>query len=148
MFKQTLAAFIALSGLNTAASAQAAGTQIGVATCAPPGLINSLPLEQVPGSDLVTVTTSIDGNPEKLLIGIGYLSTQLWNTPAAKLDLAVLNRGRFMDAGGRFSEGVARVGHFTQGNMETGYFEIAVRPDPDIPNAGFDGVLGTNMRQR
>lgn len=146
MFRKIFLTVIAMSGLHTAAAAQAAATN--TPGCAPPELINSLPMEQVPSSDLVTVTTSIDGNAEKLLIGIGDLSTQLWNTPAAKLDLAVLNRGRFMDAGGRFSEGVARVEHFTQGNMETGNFEIAVRPDPDIPNAGFDGVLGTNMMQR
>ena len=44
MFKQALAAFIAVLGLNTAAAAQAARAQTEGPTCAPPGLIpNSRP---------------------------------------------------------------------------------------------------------
>ena len=145
MFKQTSVAFVALLTFNTAAASQPAST---AGACTPPTLLNSLPMEETPGGGTMTVTAAIDGTPHRLLVGIGDLSTQLWDSPAAKLDLAVLNHGRFMDAGGRFSEGVARVERFTLGSMETGNFAIAVRPDPDFPNAGFDGVLGTNMMQR
>jgi hypothetical protein len=144
MFKQTSIAFIALLGLSSAATAQTAQAD----SCARPDLISSVKLESIPGSDLLTVATTVDGSPEKLLLGIGDLSTQLWNAQAAKLDLTVLPRSRFMDAGGRFSEGSARVGKFALGNMETGGFDIAVRPDPDFAQAGFDGLLGTNMMQR
>ena len=144
MFNQTSIALIALLGLTGAAAAQTARD----GACARPDLISSVPLESIPGSDLLTVSTMIDGSPEKLLLGIGDLSTQLWNAQAAKLDLAILSRGRFMDAGGRFSEGAARIGTFDFGNMQTGGFDIAVRPDPDFAQAGFDGLLGTNMMQR
>lgn len=149
MFKQTSVAFFALLSLSSAAAAQTAQAAAPQATgCARPGLVNSLPMEAVPGSDLLTVATTIDGSPEKLLIGIGDLSTQLWNAPAARLDLTILPRGRFMDAGGRFSEGAARIGKFALGSMETGGFDMPVRPDPDFAQAGFDGLLGTNMMQR
>ena len=144
MFKQTFVAIIALMGLNSAAAAQAANTN----ACAPPQLVNSLPMEQTPGGDTMTVTTAIDGSPEKLLIGIGDLSTQLWNTPATKLDLPVREGRRTMDAGGRFSLDVARVGSFTLGSMQTGNFDVRVEQDPDFANAGSDGVLGTDMMQR
>src|ERR1700743_669113 len=113
MFKQTSIAFIALLSLSSAATAQAD-------SCARPDLISSVPLESIPGSDLLTVSTTIDGSPEKLLLGIGDLSPQLWNAQAAKLDLAILSRGRFMDAGGRFSEGAARIGTFDFGKLQTG----------------------------
>ncbi len=53
-----------------------------------------------------------------------------------------------MDAGGRFSQSVARVARFTLGHMQTGNFDIQVDPDPDFANAGFDGVLGTDMMMR
>jgi beta-lactamase regulating signal transducer with metallopeptidase domain len=117
--------------------------------CAPPKLVNSLPMEQAPGSDVMTVTAAIDGNPERLLIGIGDLSTQLWNTPATKLDLPLRGRSHpVMDAGGRFSQDAARVGEFKLGSMETGTFDIQIMPDPGFANAGTDGILGTDMMQR
>jgi hypothetical protein len=170
MFKQTSVAFVALLGLNSAALSQPASSTSAAALvalndqpaspnaaqavaantseCAPPKLVNSLPMEQVPGSDLMTVTTAIDGSPEKLLVGIGDLTTQLWTTKATKLDLPVREGMRNMDSGGRFSLNVARVESFTVGSMKTGNFDLQIMPDPDFANAGTDGLLGTDMMQR
>jgi hypothetical protein len=115
------------------------------ADCAPPTLLNSLPMEQMPGSDTMTVPVTIEGRPAKLMIGIAD-GSQLWNTQAQKLDLAVREGPRMMDGGGRFSEDVARVGSLSLGSMETGNFVTQIGADPDF--AGSDGVLGTDMMMR
>jgi beta-lactamase regulating signal transducer with metallopeptidase domain len=129
------------SGGPEASMAPAANTS----ECAPPKLLNSLPLENVPDSNTMTVATTVEGNPEKLQVGIGDASTQLWISQAKKISLPVQEGRRDMDAGGRFSMDVARVARFTLGSMETGHFDIQVMPDPDYAMAGFDGVLGTDM---
>jgi hypothetical protein len=107
-----------------------------------------MPMQDVANSNTMTVTADINGVPQKLLVGIGDLSTKVWKTPAAKLKLTVRPHGRFMDAGGRYSEGVARVQDFTLASMKNGGFDMPVTPDPDFADAGFDGLLGTNMMQR
>ena len=112
--------------------------------CAPPKLINSLPMEKVPGSDTMTVNATFEGNPEKMLVDIGRMPTQLWNTPAAKLHLAVQDAPS-LDFGGRFFQGGARVQSFTLGNMQSGGFHIQIRPDPDTANAPFDGTIGNDV---
>ena len=113
----------------------------------PPGLINSLPMEQVPGSDTMTIAAAIDGHPQKLLVGIAD-TTQLWDTQARALGLPVQEGRRMMDGGGRFSQQVSRVRKFTLGSMETGGFVLNVSPDPDFANPGSDGILGTDMMMR
>jgi len=115
------------------------------ADCAPPTLLNSLPMEQMPDSDTMAVQATIEGHSAKLLIGIAD-GSQLWNTQAEKLGLAVREGRRMMDGGGRFSEDVARVGSLSLGSMETGNFVTQIGADPDF--GGSDGVLGTDMMMR
>jgi len=121
--------------------AQAANT----ATCAAPTLLNSLPMEPTPGGDTMTVATSFDGKPHRLLIGISDTPTQLWSTPAQKLHLPIRMGRRTMDGAGRISEEVSRLQDFTLGSMRTGNFDIQIGQDPDFANAGSDGILGTDM---
>jgi hypothetical protein len=120
--------------------------------CVPPKLLSSLPMEKVPGGDTVTVAATLDGSPQKLIVDIGTMPTQLWNREATKLGLPIregARAGRFhFDFGGRFSEDIARVQKFTLGSMETGGFNIQVVADPDVPQGTTDGVLGTDMMQR
>jgi beta-lactamase regulating signal transducer with metallopeptidase domain len=130
------------------AAAQAAGAQIGVPACDPPKLVNSLPMEQVPGSNLMTVTAIIDGSPEKMLFDIGRMSSQLWNTTAAKFHLAVQQGARGWDFAGRYSEDSARVADFAIGSMQTGGFHIRVSPDPDAVPAPFAGIIRNDMMWR
>jgi predicted aspartyl protease len=113
--------------------------------CAPPKLLNSLPMENVPGSDLMTVTATIDERPEKLLVDTGTMPTQVWKARAANLDLPVQEGTRYMDLGGRSSEDVTRVGRFDLGSMETGGFYVRISSDPDFSHAAFDGILGASM---
>ena len=116
------------------------------ADCAPPTLLNSLPMEQMPGNDTMTVPVTIDGRSAKLLIGIAD-GSQLWNAQAQTLGLALLEHGnRMMDGGGRFSEAIARVESLSLGSMQTGNFVTQIGADPDF--AGADGVLGTDMMMR
>src|ERR1700744_931681 len=79
------------------------------ADCAPPALLNSLPMDEMPGSNTMAVSAVIDGQPAKVMIGIAD-GSQLWNAQAQNLGLAVREGGRMMDGGGRFSEDVTRVG--------------------------------------
>jgi beta-lactamase regulating signal transducer with metallopeptidase domain len=119
-------------------------TGINTSACAAPTLIGSLPMDEVADSNTMTVTATVEGRPERLLIGIGDLSTQLWNAEAAKLKLPVQEGVRAMDFGGRYSQSVARVARFTLGAMETGGFYVQIMPDPDYA-MGTDGVLATDM---
>jgi hypothetical protein len=117
------------------------------ADCAPPTLVNSLSMENMPGSDTVTVAATIEGQATRLLVGIAD-TTQLWNREAGKLDLALVEGRRMMDGGGRFSEDLARVGDFTLGSMETGGFYTQVSADPEFANSASAGVLGSDMMIR
>ena len=118
------------------------------ASCAAPKLLNSLAMEATPGGDTMTVATSFDGKPQRLLLGISDTPTQLWQSRAAKLGLPVQMGRRTMDGGGRISEEVSRVQDFALGSMATSNFFIQVVPDPNFENAGSDGVLGTDMMMR
>ena len=137
-FIRTLIACPAILFASSLGSAMAAD-------CAPPTLLNSLSMEQMPGSDTMTVPVTIEGQSARLMIGIAD-GSQLWNTQARKLGLAVQEGPRMMDGGGRFSEDVARVGSLGLGSMETGNYITQIGADPGF--TGADGVLGTDMMMR
>ena len=137
-----------LVAINGQLAAPSPVPAVNSATCAPPTLLNSLSMEPTPGGDTMTVTASFDGKPERLLVGISDTPTQLWQSRAANLRLPVQLGRRTMDGGGRISEEVSRVESFAMGNMKTDNFFIQVGPDPDFPNAGSDGILGTDMMMR
>jgi hypothetical protein len=122
------------------------GGAVMAADCAPPELMNSLAMEDLPDGTMA-VNATVDGNPEKLLVGIADV-TQLWNTEAAKLGLPTREGRRTMDAAGRFSEDIAPVENFPMGSMKTGYFFAQVSPDPDRADGGTQGVLGNDTMQR
>jgi hypothetical protein len=65
MFKQTLSAFIAVSGLSAAASAQTPQT------CTLPEIVDQASLQQVSGSDLMTVPVTINGTTKQFLLDVG-----------------------------------------------------------------------------
>jgi len=142
-------------GWSSAASAQTADAQVlGAPTCARPTLMNSLPMDKVPGSDLMTVTASIKDTPQRLLFDIGRSSTQLWDATGAKLHLAVQPAGQSWDfagryAGwdfaGRYSEGAALITNFTLGSLQSGGFYLRVSPDPSVESAPFDGILRNDV---
>lgn len=143
MFKQAGFAFIAFLSFSPTAMAQTAqAPAVAPGGCAPPKLMNSLPMEQLPGSELRTITATIDGNPQKLLIDIGRRSTQLWDATASKLKLAVLAHGAGRwDFAGRYSEGFARIGSITIGSIESGGIHFQISTDPDAAPAPVDGIL-------
>jgi hypothetical protein len=76
MFKTTLTAFIALLGLNSAVAAQATATQTtagqtpAAPTCNLPKIADTAPLEQLPGTDLVTVPVAINGTTKQFLLDL------------------------------------------------------------------------------
>src|SRR5580692_3811241 len=89
MFKRTLALLITLSGLSGVALAQTPPAQpssvrhdLGTddadiapppvaQTCTLPEIVDQVPLEQVSGSDLMTVPISINGTTKEFLLDIG-----------------------------------------------------------------------------
>ncbi len=117
------------------------------ANCAPPELLSSQPMERVNGGNVMSVTATINGSPERLLVDIGRTATKLWETPADKLHLTH-EFGFSFDFAGRFSERSARVGQFTLGNLESGGFYISVAPNPTTADAPFDGILGNTIMWR
>lgn len=147
MFKQATAlVFIATVGWNGAARAQPAETQIlGAPTCERPTLMNSMPMDKVPGSNLMTVTASINDSPQKMLFDIGRASSQLWNSTATKLHIAVEPGGSDWDFGGRYSENAARIGRLNLGSITSGGFYLQVSPDPSVASAPFDGLLRNDV---
>jgi hypothetical protein len=119
------------------------------ADCAPPKLVNSLAMEQVPSSDLMTVAASVDDRPVKLVVDTGAIPTQLWAATVKKLDYpADIGRQRYMDLAGRYSEGGTLVSKFALASMWTGRNSLHVSPDPGQPHADSDGLLGLDMMQR
>jgi hypothetical protein len=71
MFKQTFAAFIALSGLNGAAAAQTAVSQAPAAeTCTLPKIADTAPLEQLPDTGLMIVPVAINGTTKQFLLDL------------------------------------------------------------------------------
>jgi hypothetical protein len=119
----------------------------GKPNCAPPELVNSVPMQKVNGGNVMSVAAAIDGSPETLLIDIGREGTQLWESQANKLHLGNQRGGHF-DFGGRFSERSARIESFKLGNMEGGGFHVAVTPDPDTSPAPYDGIIGNDVMMR
>ncbi len=93
-------------------------------------------MEKVPGSDSMTVRATIDGSPEKLLVGIGTIRTQLWHNTALKLDPTV-----------GIESSAACLG-ITLGSMEAGGFPVQVNPTSAFAPSAFDGVLGADMMPR
>jgi len=78
MVKQTSAIFIALLGSNTAAAAQSPAPQspamqqaLAARTCELPKIAATAPLEQISGSNLVSVPVTVNGAPQKFLLDIG-----------------------------------------------------------------------------
>jgi hypothetical protein len=144
-----LSALIAFPLATTAAFAQPAAAPpaeavMGKPNCAPPELINSVAMERVNGGEVMSVTATIEGSPERLLIDIGRIPNQLWESEADKLHLAN-QRGGLFDFGGRYSERSARIERFTLGSMESGGFRVAIAPNPQASPAPYDGILGNVM---
>jgi predicted aspartyl protease len=89
MFKQALAAFIALSGLSATAQAQA---PVQAPTCAAPAVADTMDLQPVAGTDLVTVPVEINGTPKQFLLDIGTDHTEISQSAAAELKLPGANQ--------------------------------------------------------
>jgi hypothetical protein len=90
MFKHTLSAFIALLTLNAAATAQTAApaAQTGDApTCALPAVADTVALQQLPGSDLVTVPVEINGKSKQFLLDIGSNASEVSEAAVNELHL-------------------------------------------------------------
>jgi hypothetical protein len=132
------------SAFAQSTAAPQAEAVMGKPNCAPPELVNSLPMEKVNGGDVMSVTATIEGSPERLLVDIGRIPNQLWESEADKLHLAN-QRGGLFDFGGRYSERSARVERFNLGSMESGGFRIAIVPNPQTSPAPYDGILGNVM---
>jgi len=95
MFKQTLATFIALLGLTSVAAAQttaapaAAATQTPAApACTLPKIADTAALEQLPGTDLMTVPVAINGTTKQFLLDVAIKKpTEV--SPAAMAELGL-----------------------------------------------------------
>ncbi|HEY5083109.1 MAG TPA: retropepsin-like aspartic protease, partial [Rhizomicrobium sp.] len=135
------------SAFAQSAAAPQAEAVMGKPDCAAPDLVNSVPMERVNGGNVMSVTASIDGAPQRMLIDIGRMATQLFETSANKLHLGHQGSQHF-DFAGRFSQRSARIESFELGSMEGGGFHLLVTPDPDTASAPFDGIIGNDVMIR
>jgi hypothetical protein len=167
LFGVAPAAFIALSGLNGAAWAQTPGTQ----PCTLPKIADTAPLEQLAGTDLVTVPVAINGNTRKFLLDLGLKKpTEVSQKMKAELGLGEpnyltenfgsgitgvpgINNVRVYDATHGLGAGaltnLVSVGSFTVGRATGRHLQFAVAKKGEIgPSAPYDGFLtGDFFRQ-
>ena len=94
MSKEIFGAFAALLALNGAAAAQptteqATTEQVTAAqpSCALPAVADSVALNDVPGSDLVTVPVEINGKPKQFLLDIGTNASEVTQAAVDELHL-------------------------------------------------------------
>ena len=103
MFKQTFVAFIALLGLNSAATAQTPEAQAQAPaqtpTCAVPKVAGQVvDLKGVPGSNLMTVPVEINGTPKQFLLDIGTNPDQVSEAAMADLHLPQVDQATASNA--------------------------------------------------
>lgn len=90
MLKQTLTALAALLGLNSAAAAQATtpAPAAPAPACTLPKIADTAPLEQLPGTGLVTVPVAINGTTKQFLLDLAIRKpTEV--SPAAMAELGL-----------------------------------------------------------
>ena len=89
MCRVLFGAFVALLALNGAAAAQTTADQTAPAraNCALPKVANSVALNPVPGSDLMTVPVSVNGTPKQFLLAVGTGPTEVSQATVSQLSL-------------------------------------------------------------
>jgi len=157
MFGSGAAAFIALSGSNGTAVAQTKEAH----ACALPKIADTTPLEQLAGTDLVTVPIAINGNTRNFLLDLGLKKpTEVSAKLKADLGLAEPNylgerfslggagysNVRVYDAKSGLGAGALNdrvsVGSFTVGHATGHHLQFVVAKKEEIRgSAPYDGFL-------
>ncbi len=84
MFKQMLATFGVMLGLNATAAAQ---------TCPLPAVADTVEMNQLTGSDLMTVPVQINGKPKQFLLDLSTNPTEVSQAAVTELGLPESTRG-------------------------------------------------------
>lgn len=111
MVKQALAASAALLALNSPVAAQPART------CALPSLVDSAPLQQLPGSNLMTVPVQINGQPKQFLLDIGTSPTGISQAAVTQLGLPEADRRTETITGQALAMPQGDLGALTNGSL-------------------------------
>jgi beta-lactamase regulating signal transducer with metallopeptidase domain len=140
MFKQTLAASIALLGMNSAAAAQTTTAR----TCALPSLVDTAALEQVSGTDLMALAVEINGTPKHFLLDIGTDQTEISQATVAQLELPANNKlGETIGAGRTVQSGLAAGGGDLGALTLGGVGNVSVE---DVRDSSGTGASQTRVR--
>ena len=162
MFRQSLTVFVALLGLNSVASAQTDAAPAPTApTCALPKIADTAPLEQLPGSGLMTVPVAINGKTKQFLLDISVnKATEI--SPSAMAELSLPENTALTRYGAPYgvydvNSGMGswvrdthvRVNSFSVGNATGHHLEFVVSKKGEIArSAPYDGFLtGDFFRQ-
>lgn len=86
MVRLTFAALVALLGWSATAAAQT-NAAAAAAPCSLPSVADSVALNPVPGSDLVTVPVEINGKPKQFLLDIGTNASEVSQAMVTELHL-------------------------------------------------------------
>jgi hypothetical protein len=157
MFNQTLSTFVVLSGLSTIAAAQSTGVRhdLGtddadtapapvVQTCTLPEIADTAPLEQVPGSNLMTVPVAINGTTKQFLLDFG-LKKPTAVSPALMADLGLPENSKNIGStGGPTTFG--GVGANGGRDFSGGFSALGDLPVYDVDSGMGSGALNTNVR--
>jgi len=92
MFKHAFAALVALTGLSTAAAAQAPAPTSPPSCPTPKVAGEKVDLKEVPGTNLVTVPVQINGAPKQFLLDIGANPDEVAQTTVADLHLPAFDQ--------------------------------------------------------
>jgi hypothetical protein len=154
MFRQIIAALIALSGLSTAAAAQS-NTPPGTApaaSCALPAVAASAEMNPVPGSNLVTVPVAINGKPKNFLLAVSANPMKVSQAVVDEMKLAVGGRLAQTFNTGEISQGDSQSRNFTVGNtIQATMVDARNSPDGEgrprvtIPAFTIGGATGKNL---
>lgn len=159
MYKQALAAIIAVSNLSAAAAAQQSpGTQApqtsdAQAACALPAVAVSAELDQIPGSTLVTVPVEISGKPKKFLLAVGTTPSRISQATMDELKLvAGFGHAESFLTGSTSQDDATAARDFNVGSqIQTTMVDARNRPNGDgrprvtVPSFTIGGATGKNL---
>ena len=157
MLKQTLVAFIALSGSTTAAAAQTAAPQSAAQTgaiCALPAIADSVALKELPGNDQVFVPVEIDGKPRQFLLAVGANASAVSQATVKELKLVegLKRTETFQNGPASWSENTSLRNELAGSVMQSTFVDVKGvhaaedgRPHVNIPAFTVGGATGNNL---
>ncbi len=146
MHKTAFAACLLLSGISVCGTAKAQ-------SCTAPELLNTITMEPVAGSDLMTVPITINGKQKQFLLDTGDATTQVSEVMVRDLGLpehTYMGGARELNVRGSHKADDARervqVAEFVMGSQKGSGFQFLVAEDRELGRGKpYDGLLANDL---